>query len=497
MADEMEYLQPSFDPSSITMPKLRNILMTHDVKYPASAKKPELVDIFNQQVKPKSRRLLAARDRVRRTSEGITYVPSSQESSTEGDEDRGSMPPPPIPDTPRQRKPRTSARASSDDKSSEPSSRRSTPLGRRASSKHPRQSDTDPETELPRPSATKSRKSGNTPRIRVEEPDEIPRRPRMPETVFSDENPFQSGGSPPTIEADRRRSAGSSNDRKRNSSSRRRTDGAFSTGARLGQKSDVVVPTSKTFEVPMPRLKASQTKQEPSDELEPGEDFTIEEQEELAKEQISKGTQSSVSPSNRKQRSQKSNNAPKALPWMVLVTLLGGYATWYRQEKLLVGYCGIGHPSEALSSVQIPEWADSFRPICEPCPQHATCYENLETKCDKNFLLQHHPLSLGGLVPLPPTCEPDGDKARKIKAVADRAVEKLRERNAQAECGTLKDQDGKAETSDIPEKRLKQEIGKQKRRGMTETEFEDLWKGALEEIVGREEVIQGGQSPEG
>ena len=68
--DEMEYLQPSFDPSSLTMPRLRNILMTHNIQHPASAKKAQLVDAFNQDLKPQARKLLSARDRVRRTSKG-------------------------------------------------------------------------------------------------------------------------------------------------------------------------------------------------------------------------------------------------------------------------------------------------------------------------------------------------------------------------------------------------------------------------------------------
>ena len=490
MADDMEYLQPSFDPSSLTMPRLRNILMTHDISYPASAKKAELVAIFNQDLKPKSRKLLAARDRVRRTSAGITNMPSSQESNVEED-DRSSMPPPPVPDTPRQRqrKPRKSGRHGADDAVLETLSKTSASGARRSSSKHSRQSDTDTEAELPRPAVRRPRKSEATPKMKLEEPEDTPVRPQMPSSAFSDENPFQSGSSPLTIEATRRRSAGTSSERKKSSSNRRRT-GGVTNGRFPGEQTDgAVVPTSKTFEMPVSSLKKFEVKKESDEGVEAGEEFTPEEQLELVRQRAVNGESNILLP-RRRRTYQKSGNVPKSLPWMLLAALLGGYATWYRQEKLAVGYCGIGRPSESVAGVEIPDWAGSLQPNCEPCPQHAICYENLETKCERDFIVQPHPLSFGGLVPLPPTCEPDGEKVRKVKAVADRAVEELRERKAQSECGIITDAKGKAVSPEIAEQDLKQEVSKKRRRGMTEAEFEELWKGAIGEVVGREEVSQ-------
>ncbi|CRK23765.1 hypothetical protein BN1723_018101, partial [Verticillium longisporum] len=83
------------------------------------------------------------------------------------------------------------------------------------------------------------------------------------------------------------------------------------------------------------------------------------------------------------------------------------------------------------SEVSVPDWIVPYiEPQCERCPQHAYCFEDYTVRCDDNFIMKPHPLSLGGLVPLPPTCEPDGEKVRRIKAVADKAVEELRERRA-------------------------------------------------------------------
>lgn len=153
----------------------------------------------------------------------------------------------------------------------------------------------------------------------------------------------------------------------------------------------------------------------------------------------------------------------------------------------------------------IPAWVhQNFEPTCEPCPQHAICYPDMEVQCETDFVLQPHPLSVNGLVPLPPTCEPDSEKQRRIKAVADRAVEDLRERRAAYECGDTVSKAEEAVSSatanvqavakstasklEVTEEDLKKSVSKLRRKGMTEQEFEDLWRGALGDIMGRDEV---------
>lgn len=90
---------------------------------------------------------------------------------------------------------------------------------------------------------------------------------------------------------------------------------------------------------------------------------------------------------------------------------------------------------------------------------------------------------------MPPTCEPDSEKARRVKAVADKAVEELRDRRAKWECGELTDDGKEAKSPEISEPDLKQEIGNKRRRGMSDTEFDDLWKAALGDVVGKDEIV--------
>lgn len=269
---------------------------------------------------------------------------------------------------------------------------------------------------------------------------------------------------------------------------------------------EVTPHTSSTFEMPVSQLNGLVNVDDNG--VVASEDFTPEEQMELVRERSMNG-QNAIVPVRRKKKTSRGSGATGPV-WLLIMTLLAGYATWYRKEKFSVGYCGVGRESRQLTPAPIctPKWASSLNipdmctevdipdwlvnvaePPCEPCPQHATCYDNFETVCDQDFVLRPHPLSLGGFVPLPPTCEPDGEKVRKVKVVADRAVEELRERRAKWECGDLVENDGTPAVSvEIEAEELKKEVSKKRRRGMTEAEFEDLWVGAIGEIQGREEV---------
>lgn len=481
--ESLDYLQTGFDPNSLTVPRLRSILVSYDIPYPASAKKPQLVEIFIEQVLPQSRKILAARSRAKRTSKGITDADSSQDGTLDGE----LMPPPP---TPRPRSRKTPSKVKQEESESDTSAARS-PMKKtpRASSKHARASDTEagPDGESGRKTTGKSRKSEG-PEVKTEdEENELPRRPPVTDTVFSDDNPFQSGSSPlanlqtPSGERRRQTTGSTSKDpsrRKSTSTTRRRTD--------IPQANDnITPPSSKTFEIAVSQLNGPKH----VDDVQPSEEFTPEEQMELVRERSANG-RNALGPRRPKKKPKAAGVAGPL--WVVFLTLLGGYATWYRQEKLAVGYCGVGRDAHQIvpSGVQLPDWALVLaEPQCEPCPQHAYCFEQFKTQCEPDFVLKPHPLSLGGLVPLPPTCEPDGEKVRRVKAVADRAVEELRERRAKFECGKLVDETGvPLPSAEIDAEELKKEVSKKRRKGMTEAEFEDLWVGALGEIEGREEV---------
>ena len=489
--DDGDYLQPGFEPSSLTVPRLRSILVAHAIPYPSGAKKPQLVEIFTDNILPQAAKIRAQRARAKRSSMGIVDAESSTASSTQDSRDAEEMPPPPTPRTRSVRKPSAKLRAADESESDAPTTGSPTKKTPRASTKHARASDTETGNDRDgvKKTVRKSRKSEAAPtpvpasRIKREDIDDgagVSRR----ESAFTFDNPFQSGSSPlsedgPTVSGTRK-SLGPSRTKspRKSGSTRRRTDGPKA-------EPDIHPPTSATFEIPISKL----DKDVDENGVEAGEDFTPEAQLELTQEEAANGA---LVP--RRPKRNQVGGVGKAGPiWVVLLTLLGGYAAWYRQEKLAVGYCGIGRePTQVVpAGVQVPDWVKTLaEPQCELCPQHAYCSENLETHCDPDFVLKPHPLFLGGLIPLTPTCEPDGEKVRRVKAVADRAVEELRERRAKWECGDLVDEGGvPAPTVEIDADELKKEVSKKRRKGMGEAEFEELWAGAIGEIEGREEVV--------
>lgn len=481
--DELDYLQVDFDPNTLTIPRLRQALMTHDVPYNSSAKKTELIEVFNTKLRPKAKRILNTRARIRRTSLGIESVPSSQSENVDrGEEDE-------IPDLPelpigtRSRKSTRSTRASTVE---DPTPRQTS--ARRRTTRTPAEYSVSLEPEPIRPPARVSRRSATSEPI-IED-FETPRRIASDKSPFSNENPFQSGSSPLAEndeeegeEEPRRKSTSRKTDAPKAPSRRRKTEQTMI----KQEDEDNVFTSSRTFSIPTKSLNGSNVKQEHEDLVEAGEEFTPEEQQDLTQESEMQGGHAVARALRKKVKKQSS--ALKTAPYAILTTLMAAYAVWWRKEKVEVGYCGIGKPAITLQEMQIPEFLDFLQPKCEPCPQHAYCYSDMEAKCEKDFILFHHPLSLKGLIPLVPTCEPDGEKARKVKAVADRAIDELRERRAKFECGDLTEDNGQRATmAEMTESSLKAVVSSKRRRAMTDAEFEDLWNGAIGEIKGREEV---------
>lgn len=529
MADELEYLQPDFDLNSLTVPRLRSILVSHDISYPASAKKAQLVRILEDEVIPQARKLLRDRERVRRTSEGITDMGSRATSVASEQDERESMPPPPTPSTivstagTRRGASRRSARASTvetDDSRvpATPATASTRKTTARSMGKHPRASDTETGDDSvatpvvavgasPRKStARKLRRSEVLPSTEAEEfTPSVKTEPRE-DTVFTDDNPFQSG-SPSEYLGSRR----SSHDGKRRSGGRLSTEspalkGSLRSRSRksttpgsVKQEDGMSAPTRESFDFASAsklkrgsgRLQPTKEETEESEEeeededeeseLSAGEEFTPEEQLALETEQYAPLTKA-------QRRPKKQGSTSLVASWFVILLVLGGFGVWWRKEKIEIGYCGLGKPTWSLAETRVPDWANVLEPRCEPCPPHAFCYPDFEARCEHDFILKPHPLSMGGLVPLPPTCEPDSEKARRVKAVADKAVEELRDRRAKYECGQLKD-NGKAASPEITEPKLKEEVAKKRRKGLSDSEFDDLWKGAIGEIIDKEEVI--------
>ncbi|KAJ2903818.1 hypothetical protein MKZ38_009293 [Zalerion maritima] len=492
-SDVPGYLRDDFQTSHATVPQLRSHLVAHDISFPSNAKKPALVEIFNQRLVPQRAKIRARRDTARRTSRGIVDAGSSQDSTTYPDfgDDVPDLKPPRSTTTRRTRSPRKSSRIKSEEPDHyypppSPSKRSTRASSRQASHPPPIH---HPEPELPIDDGLRSVRKirRRSPEIKQEEPEDNPLR-RISgggESNFSEENPFQSGSSPAPAprSASRRKAGGTDTIRIKSNTSRRRSD--------YPQQIPSIEQDDYHYDEHAPVTPISDFA-----DVEPGEEFTPDAQLELEQEQASKGESAIV----RKQPQPKKKGMRFATPlWVLFTAIVSACALWYRQEKIAVGYCGLGRDATQIlpPDYPVPEWAAAvLEPQCEACPAHAYCYEDFVAKCESDYILTPHPLGFSGLVPLPPTCEPDGEKVRRVKAVADKAIEELRDRRAKYECGELVNEQGEqVETPAIDEKELKETISKKRGKRMNNREFDELWEVAIGEITDRDEVEVTTQTP--
>jgi hypothetical protein len=131
------------------------------------------------------------------------------------------------------------------------------------------------------------------------------------------------------------------------------------------------------------------------------------------------------------------------------------------------------------------DWRSTFfntiRPKCTPCPPHAQCLDNLEMRCNEDFIYKPHPFRLNDILPLAGECIPDTEKQRRIAIVAERALGLLRDKAARVECND--------ETPvGLMEKNIKAELLKYKSGSLSDEEFDALFEAAIGEVEKRDEV---------
>ncbi|KAF3939343.1 hypothetical protein ABW19_dt0205046 [Dactylella cylindrospora] len=532
MEDEEYYLQPGFDPNTLTMPVLRSILLKHGVDYPTSnVKKAKLVEIFETELTPQAEQILAKLGKVKASTRGIVNA-----------EDYGTIGEPEITPTPRKRKTRrkTGSVATDDDgttgdeeavsvmrrsirSTATPRKRTASPAKRgRKSSVQPRDVTDDEEpivVETPKP-ARRGRKSlaAKTPEPQPpKEPSPEPPAVTDDEPAFSSYNPFQMGSSPryqPSADKDRRRTMPNKDTPRKSESSRRKTEGVPSARKSPGlpDLASLVGSPTPTKMIPVSKFKAltpdparlaqeeldyqqyeierraygddTDIKQEDDSalDLQPGEEFVPEEQLEVELEDENANAVNTLA--RRRNKSASGATSASILYALILIGLFG-FSAWWRKEKIEVGYCGIGKPS--IRNPEWPDWLNNLTPQCEPCPPHAICRENLGTECYTDYVIVPHPFSFWGIVPFAPTCQPDSEKIRRVSVVSDAVVKKLRDRSAAIECGSIKLI--KDEEEGLAENDLKQALYAMKSPTLSDMQFNELWSNAIQELEKKDEVI--------
>ncbi len=182
--------------------------------------------------------------------------------------------------------------------------------------------------------------------------------------------------------------------------------------------------------------------------------------------------------------------------WLVLFSA-GMFGWWYREQTFLVGYCGQEihqdtipyNPSSPPPTwlVKFGQYLDSYKPSCVPCPPHGRCFPLLELSCYNDFV-DDQPWWFN-FVPYPvelKQCIPDTKKAEKLEIMIDVAMDLLRARNANTNCGRNAVDDL---SSGLSVQELHDMLLQMKAPYITTEEFNDLWQRSLVEMEKEFEII--------
>jgi hypothetical protein len=86
-----EYLNPNFDPASLTVSQLLGVLGFHNIQYPTPYSKPKLIQLFTDEITAKSAKLKRERQKKEQSlasddgiTDGVTGMPINKEKKVCG-----------------------------------------------------------------------------------------------------------------------------------------------------------------------------------------------------------------------------------------------------------------------------------------------------------------------------------------------------------------------------------------------------------------------------
>ncbi|KAK9763719.1 inner nuclear membrane protein enriched at telomere/subtelomere region [Basidiobolus ranarum] len=491
--DDLSYLDPNFDPNSVRVVDLRRILLKHEIPFNANSKKATLIDLFDTYITPNAAQWLEDATNVKPSNRGMIFV------GFDKDPERTS--PSPV-------RPRSKARGrvrstvekfellSSDGELSPPP--RSSTVRRKIKTKSPTEKsntlNSDGESSLHPRGHVNSRtpsvddagfssddfsplpNSYSVAEIGTPEPEleaqTLSRSNQLSEAqdivdpgVFSDENPFQSGGETP----DRRKKT------------KVKTKKLHKSEPQLESSelppSDNAHPISTPEDIP--QVVVNQQAPSATSSSGPRKFMSPSFSRVNLKPEIKVESEEAVVKPRRRTRRRRHHQQEAKVEydwksfWIFLTVILAAYLFWIRQKSLALGYC---EQDELASSKSI------FYPKCTPCPLHAICRDHKFVSCDRNYMMKGNPL-ISLINPLQIKCIPDKLTLAKVDSTVELAKEILSERAGKAECDA--NANIHAKVSEIELKRLIET-----NPSAHSVEIEEIWPSVFRELTEQRQHIK-------
>ncbi|KAF9571662.1 inner nuclear membrane protein enriched at telomere/subtelomere region [Mortierella alpina] len=514
------YLQPDFDPLKIKMDTIREILISHNIRAPTGAvKKQELIDLFEQHIRPQAPALRKYYETVVPSEEGIIKVPRSAMTTLAfgpSDSELTSSQASTAKTVPAASKRRSAERSHHSSDLTPSRSSQSSAMGKQTERNMKNSGKTaigikspktnDGSKDVRRPDETTPRGKDQDHSLvnrRSHSKTDLEEKKRARAENFSNENPFQSGG-----ESERRRrrsksresaSSGSSRNTSRTRNSHRKSrdqsrdrswDQEYNAHFNGSNQPFVLKKVKSTPKCPASLLEIKKKPYPSSPLLAKSQRIGIVTLPQPKVLQVPKYAPPVGSRTSRERT--RYNLGPLRILLFILLFL---YSLWYRQTRLDMGFCSSStmHSKKADTRVLYQQALSWLYPTCIPCPALATCPSpHSEPLCPPDYSLRPHALSFGGFLPLSPFCGLDNlDEYQSIQ-VADAAEKVVHIKAGLQECKMYSRpplSPALLERHRMSLEELKSDIESMKHSSVSKNEFDEYWELALRKLNDRTESL--------
>ncbi|KAF9142129.1 inner nuclear membrane protein enriched at telomere/subtelomere region [Mortierella sp. GBA39] len=467
------YLHPDFDPWSIKMNQIRDILIQHNVKTPTGAvRKQQLVDLFNEHIKPDVPELGDSEDMIEHedTLKFAKIKLKKTNSRAKLSKENGTVETKQEEEPTRGRKPKQADLQSDDETRGRKPRRTDLQSDDETRGRKPRKTDLQSDNE--------SRPRGRPRKVTKEKSNN-----------FSDENPFQSGSesgpgrsrsrTTPTLVRSRSSTRIASRRAARESEEAANQDHVFKVPAQ---------PAFSKFMKPSPvaKEKKMDSSSRSSASPPPVKARQVTDTELPSPKELSI-TNSQDDKDDMKELKENLRQILKYL-WVVLPVIFLAYGIWYRQARFDIGFC--------TATDELTKGKSWFSPSCIPCPDHATCIDSdADPICPPEYMLKPQLLSFGNLLPLSPICVLNKAKEYQSLRVANAAEQLLQIHAGNVECGMLTRDKAPVNSAEYNARRsistddLQFQLEQLKDASIDREEYLQLWKLALKELHRRPDTV--------
>lgn len=167
------------------------------------------------------------------------------------------------------------------------------------------------------------------------------------------------------------------------------------------------------------------------------------------------------------------------------------FGLWFREQRIRIGYCGHEEPMKSLALSAFPQtqrvddYLQAYGPSCLNCPEHALCSSFMNIECEPGYELRSSVLETYGIVPFSKYCVKDESKEKEVDELVWKVGEYLRKKNGQVDCGEGENLFKSGETENV----LYDIFSNSRPSWENKKEFNEHWKNVVDKLKNNDEIV--------